>query len=177
MMEQRTIKVDHELKELCTHGTAAFPMTVNHDDLLCFQGSCMACHWHEDIEIIVVRRGTVRYQIYQQSLVLTKGQALLVNSNVPHSAVPVDNSHVLLCTIIIQPEFLYGFPGSDMERKYFRPFCGNSRIPCILLEGKDEEGQEKLELLRRVETYFQERPFGFELKIQSLLLDFFFRIF
>lgn len=89
MMEQRTIKVDHELKELCTHGTAAFPMTVNHDDLLCFQGSCMACHWHEDIEIIVVRRGTVRYQIYQQSLVLTKGQALLVNSNVPHSAVGV----------------------------------------------------------------------------------------
>ena len=95
----------------------------------------------------------------------------------PHSAFPVDDSHVLLDTIIIQPVFLYGFPGSGMERNYFRPFCGNSLIPCILLEDQEERGRGQLELLRRVAEYFRRRPYGFELKIQSLLCEFFFQIF
>ena len=180
MMEQRTIKVNNERKELCSHGTAAFPMTVNEDDLLCFENGCLACHWHEDLEIVLVRRGTVRYQIYQQSLILAEGQGILINSDVPHSAFPVDDSHVLLDTIIIQPVFLYGFPGSGMERNYFRPFCGNSLIPCILLEDQEdqeERGRGQLELLRRVAEYFRRRPYGFELKIQSLLCEFFFQIF
>ena len=177
MIEQRKIKVDSNQKELCSHGTESFPMTVNHDDFFCFEGNCMACHWHEDLEIIVVRRGTVRYQIYQQSLVLTEGQGLLINSDVPHSALPVDNSHVVLCTTIIRPVFLYGFPGSVAEREYFRPFCGNSRVPFLFLEKEGEDGENKMKLLRMVEEYFQKRPYGFELKIQSLLLEFFFLIF
>lgn len=180
MMKQRTIKVNSELKELCRHGTAAFPVTVHQDDLFHFENSCMACHWHEDLEIVLVRRGTVRYQIYQQSLTLSEGQGILINSDVPHSAFPVDNSHVLLDTVIVQPEFLYGFPGSDMERKYFRPFCGNSLFPCILLDGTEPEEQNapgKAELLRAAAEYFRRRPLGFELKIQSLLCEFFFQIF
>ena len=37
-MAMRKILVDETNRELCEHGTAGFPMTVNHDDLWAFEG-------------------------------------------------------------------------------------------------------------------------------------------
>ena len=67
----------------------------------------------------MVCQGTVRYQIWQDSFELFPGQALVINSNVPHSAFPVQNSQVVLSTVIIRPVFLYDAPGSDIEKSCF----------------------------------------------------------
>ena len=66
-MAKRTILVDSARRELEKHGTETFPMTVNHDDLWSFEGKNVPIHWHNDLEINLIREGEAVFQVYQKS--------------------------------------------------------------------------------------------------------------
>ena len=170
-MAKRTILVDSARRELEKHGTETFPMTVNHDDLWSFEGKNVPIHWHNDLEINLIREGEAVFQVYQKSYRVRTGEGFLLNRNVPHSCSSPGNEHVRYSTIIVRPDFLYGDFGSDVERKCFQPFLQNSAIPCIYLTGFDENGKEILQKLNQVEEAFDRKRFCYELKIKGLLCE------
>ena len=170
-MAKRTILVDSARRELEKHGTETFPMTVNHDDLWSFEGKNVPIHWHNDLEINLIREGEAVFQVYQKSYRVRTGEGFLLNRNVPHSCSSPGNEHVRYSTILVRPDFLYGDFGSDVERKCFQPFLQNSAIPCIYLTGFDENGKEILQKLDQVEEAFDRKRFCYELKIKGLLCE------
>ena len=170
-MAKRTILVDSARRELEKHGTETFPMTVNHDDLWSFEGKNVPIHWHNDLEINLIREGEAIFQVYQKSYRVRTGAGFLLNRNVPHSCSSPGNEHVRYSTILVRPDFLYGDFGSDVERKCFQPFLQNSAIPCIYLTGFDENGKEILQKLNQVEEAFDRKRFCYELKIKGLLCE------
>ena len=170
-MAKRTILVDSARRELEKHGTETFPMTVNHDDLWSFEGKNVPIHWHNDLEINLIREGEAVFQVYQKSYRVRTGEGFLLNRNVPHSCSSPGNEHVRYSTILVRPDFLYGDFGSDVERKCFQPFLQNSAIPCIYLTGFDENGKEILQKLNQVEAAFDRKRFCYELKIKGLLCE------
>ena len=170
-MAKRTILVDSARRELEKHGTETFPMTVNHDDLWSFEGKNVPIHWHNDLEINLIREGEAVFQVYQKSYRIRTGEGFLLNRNVPHSCSSPGNEHVRYSTILVRPDFLYGDFGSDVERKCFQPFLQNSAIPCIYLTGFDENGKEILQKLNQVEEAFDRKRFCYELKIKGLLCE------
>ncbi len=170
-MAKRTILVDSARRELEKHGTETFPMTVNHDDLWSFEGKNVPIHWHNDLEINLIREGEAVFQVYQKSYRVRTGEGFLLNRNVPHSCSSLGNEHVRYSTILVRPDFLYGDFGSDVERKCFQPFLQNSAIPCIYLTGFDENGKEILQKLNQVEEAFDRKRFCYELKIKGLLCE------
>ena len=170
-MAKRTILVDSARRELEKHGTETFPMTVNHDDLWSFEGKNVPIHWHNDLEINLIREGEAVFQVYQKSYRVRTGEGFLLNRNVPHSCSSPGNEHVRYSTILVRPDFLYGDFGSDVERKCFQPFLQNSAIPCIQLTGFDENGKEILQKLNQVEEAFDRKRFCYELKIKGLLCE------
>ena len=170
-MAKRTILVDSARRELEKHGTETFPMTVNHDDLWSFEGKNVPIHWHNDLEINLIREGEAVFQVYQKSYRVRTGEGFLLNRNVPHSCSSPGNEHVRYSTILVRPDFLYGDFGSDVERKCFQPFLQNSAIPCIYLTGFDENGKEILQKLNQVEEAFDQKRFCYELKIKGLLCE------
>ena len=170
-MAKRTILVDSARRELEKHGTETFPMTVNHDDLWSFEGKNVQIHWHNDLEINLIREGEAVFQVYQKSYRVRTGEGFLLNRNVPHSCSSPGNEHVRYSTILVRPDFLYGDFGSDVERKCFQPFLQNSAIPCIYLTGFDENGKEILQKLNQVEEAFDRKRFCYELKIKGLLCE------
>lgn len=170
-MAKRTILVDSARRELEKHGTETFPMTVNHDDLWSFEGKNVPIHWHNDLEINLIREGEAVFQVYQKSYRVRTGEGFLLNRNVPHSCSSPGNEHVRYSTILVRPDFLYGDFGSDVERKCFQPFLQNSAIPCIYLTGFDENGKEILQKLNQVEEAFDRKRFCYELKIKGPLCE------
>lgn len=170
-MAKRTILVDSARRELENHGTETFPMIVNHDDLWSFEGKNVPIHWHNDLEINLIREGEAVFQVYQKSYRVRTGEGFLLNRNVPHSCSSPGNEHVRYSTILVRPDFLYGDFGSDVERKCFQPFLQNSAIPCIYLTGFDENGKEILQKLNQVEEAFDRKRFCYELKIKGLLCE------
>ena len=172
-MSIRRILVDDTRRELCTHGTETFPMTVNHDDLWDFEGKSVPIHWHNDLEFSLPREGEVIYQIYERSYHLMPGEGLLINRNVPHSCHSPGNQPAKYSTILVRPEFLYGDFGSDVERNCFRPFLQNSILPCVFLSPATSEEQTVLEKLNQIEQLFDLKAYCYELKIKGLLCDVF----
>ena len=51
----REIQVDAQARELSPHGTLVDPLEINHDDLSAFAQGAVRCHWHEELELSVVR--------------------------------------------------------------------------------------------------------------------------
>lgn len=172
-MTKRTILVDDVRRELEAHGTETFPMTVNHDDLWSFEGRSVPIHWHNDLEINLLREGEAVFQVYRKSYRVRPGEAFLLNRNVPHSCSSSGDEHVRYSTVLVRPDFLYGDFGSDVERNCFRPFLQNSAVPCIHLTEADENGKEILQKLNQVEEVFDEKAYCYELKIKGLLCEIF----
>ncbi|MDD6326475.1 MAG: AraC family transcriptional regulator [Lachnospiraceae bacterium] len=175
-MYHRKILVDETMRELTAHGTNEFPVIVNHDDLWMFEGKRVPIHWHTDLEFCLPKNGTALYQIYQQTYKIQPGQALLINSNVPHSCDSPSGGRVSCSSIIVRPDFLYGEFGSDIERNCFRPFLNHPDLPCVCLSQAMPEAEEIIQMLQRVDELFYQRPFCFELKIKALLCEVFSRI-
>ena len=175
-MKMRTIEVDQQQKEICNHGTDTFPMTIHYDNLRFFQGHCIPFHWHPTLEVVVVQKGIVQYRLHQSTISLHPGKALIINSNISHSTLPFKDEDVQLLTILIQPVFLYDSWGSDIEKNCFRPFLCNQNLPYIILDSSCENDREIINLFQKADEYFSQKPYGFQLKIKSLLCDAFFQI-
>lgn len=175
-MSHKKILVDNTRRELTAHGTNEFPVTVNHDDLWMFEGKRVPIHWHVDLEFCLPKDGTALYQIYQQTYKVLPGQALLINSNVPHSCTSPSGSRTSYSSIIVRPDFLYGEFGSDIERNCFRPFLNQPDLPCLCLSPEALEAGTIIRMLQSVDELFYQRPFCFELKIKALLCEIFSRI-
>lgn len=171
------IIVDETLREIKEHGTKAFPVTVNHDDLWMFEGKTVPIHWHSELEISVPKEGKAVYQICQNRYELKPGEAMLININVPHSCTSADDRRVRYRSIILQPEFLYGEFGSEVERNCFRPFLQNHAVPCMIIRDTEEPGGQILKLLDQVDTLFYQRPPCYELIIKGLLCQIFGQLF
>ena len=171
-MAKRKILVDSARRELEAHGTETFPMTVNHDDLWFFEGKHVPIHWHNDLEINLLREGEAFFQVYQKNYRVRPGEGFLLNRNVPHSCYSsLGNAHVRYSTILVRPDFLYGDFGSDVERNCFRPFLQNSAVPCIHLTGAKGKETEIIQKLNQVEEAFDQKAFCYELKIKGLLCE------
>ncbi len=82
--------------ELKTHGREDFPFEIyrvnnRHPDYT------MNYHWHTDIEIIRVTRGTLHLTVDDNTYTLHSGDIVFINSEALHSAVPKYCSYECLC--------------------------------------------------------------------------------
>lgn len=165
-----TIKTDKNQQEIAAHGSAQFPLEINHDHLYSFYKRYICCHWHEELEIAVVISGRVRYQLKDKTFDLSRGEGLVINSRVPHSAVSLSEEEPVLLTTILHPSLLYGTPASSIYQKLIYPYLNTSCLAGIRLTSCEAD------VLKRIDALFIEAPFGCELQIKSLLCGLFFEL-
>ena len=165
----KTVQTDADRRELAPHGTLLCPMEVHHDDPGLFLGGVIPCHWHEEIELSVVQQGRVEYTLGGGRRVLSAGEGILINVNVPHAYVPLSEGNVELLTVIVHPAFLSGLPGSVVECA-LRPFFRARDLAAVpLLSGE-------IERLKELSHLEQARPYGWELQGKALLCGLFFEL-
>ena len=165
----KTVQTDADRRELAPHGTLLCPMEVHHDDPGLFLGGVIPCHWHEEIELSVVQQGRVEYTLGGGRRVLSAGEGILINVNVPHAYVPLSEGNVELLTVIVHPAFLSGLPGSAVECA-LRPFFRAQDLAAVpLLSGE-------IERLKELSHLEQARPYGWELQGKALFCGLFFEL-
>ncbi len=159
----RKVYTDERQHETTVHGTRLFPLEVNHDALIDFQGGRIACHWHEEWEFSVVRQGTARYFLGQTPCTLSAGQGVLINARVPHTIFPTGSEEVCLLTVIANPGMICGMPGGLIETKLLRPFFSSGVLSAIPLD-ETEIGE-----LLSIEAMERDHPFAWELGCSECL--------
>lgn len=144
----KTVQTDADRRELAPHGTLLCPMEVHHDDPGLFLGGVIPCHWHKEIELSVVQQGLVEYTLGGGRRVLSAGEGILINVNVPHAYVPLSEGNVELLTVIVHPAFLSGLPGSAVECA-LRPFFRAQDLAAVPLLGGRLSGSKSFRIWNR----------------------------
>lgn len=108
-MINNTVRVDEKGRELQNHGNLAFPCAwycsgPNQGDV--------PWHWHEEIELVYLSKGTLQCAVGNRRFPLRKGEALFINTGIPHaffeeSGIPYEESD-----IVFHPRLIYGDVGS-----------------------------------------------------------------
>ena len=161
------VETDGSQRELTRHGSAAFPLVVNHDRLLDFSGHGVRRHWHEDIEIAVVISGSIRIGLKCETRELGVNEGMVINSRVPHEFWPSGGSDPVLHTTIFHPSLIYSTPESVTYRTLMLPYMRSAKLDGIAISGTD------IDLMERIDSLFTEHAPGFELRIKALLCSFF----
>lgn len=164
---------NRELKEDRQHGDISLPVdcyrigppySLTHQEL--------ECHWHHEMELFKVERGTARVQCGSDHLEAGAGELVFFNSGELHAAQPGDGQVLDYAAVVFSPEILCGDQSDIARRKYIAPVLeGKLHLPRITLPAG--EGREMLEAFDRVMDLLVRRPPAYELRVRAGLLEIF----
>lgn len=132
-----------ELKENKPHGTRAYPYDQYfiHGARHAFQ---IPVHWHEEMEIIYIKKGTLRLMIHETEYIGTNGSIYFVNPRELHLMGSSDLS-VEYYTLLFPLEFISFQSMDDLELELLQPLRRNQ----LMLQNAvtDPELSQKLTVL------------------------------
>ena len=162
-----SIRVLDDQKEIKQHGTYEFPVAVYHYVMSeCVLGY-INWHWHDEIQLCVVTKGRMNFQVSGAQYLLTEGEGFFVNSGRLHMAKPVGDPVSAYLCLDFHPRFLGAFPGSVTEQKYVEPYTGAAGPEHGALKNDIPWQRELLEEIRAIGRLYDEKAFGYELAIQA----------
>lgn len=123
--------IDKKGRELRSHGDLSFPCACYHSGPN--QGN-VPWHWHEEIELVLVTGGKVQCAAGNQRFLLQKGDALFINSGIPHAVFQNDDESYEESDIVFHPRFIYGDVGSIFYEKYIAPMMQCTSLPCFCFQ-------------------------------------------
>lgn len=164
------IRVDEKGRELQNHGSLAFPCAWYHSGPN--QGD-VPWHWHEEIELVYLSRGTLRCSVGSSRIVLGTGEALFINTGIPHAFFEEPGIAYEESDLVFHPRLIYGDVGSILYDKYMLPLM---RCPSMagFVFHTDIDWQEEaaLSIKDAIEVY-KTKPDFYEFTVRSLLTNVF----
>ena len=116
-------------QETKNHGTLAYPIACYYNDM---SKAIIIWHWHEELELIFVKRGTVKIGAGSAEKILNEGDGCFINSDVTHTVWQVDSLEGIINSIVFHPK-LIGGRHSIYWQKYLQPLIENKSQQCIFL--------------------------------------------
>ena len=127
------VSTDAKGRELIEHGTALFPVACYHDDL---QRLEVAWHWHEELEVLVVEKGTARVSVNGTDHLVRQGEGFFINTGILHGAWQEGAEPCRLHSIVFHPRFVGGSVDSILWQKYLEPLLTDSSRPCVYFSNR-----------------------------------------
>lgn len=157
-----TVQTDETMRETISHGTSEYPFKFYDENMDMFDFRCIDWHWHSELEIMMVEKGSVDCYVGTEHFVLKEGNAIFVNSKVIHkftSEQPSVIPNVLFSAEFIAPK------GSLVHKKYVSPVLQVSEGYQIFCPDRHES---LLALLREIFRIQKTGDFREILTVQKL---------
>lgn len=154
------------------HGDSNFPVTVCYNSSKLYK-DIVYLHYHMDIEFIYVSEGVLSLQADWNHLIVKKGEIAIINSGELHYGTSIDSSNCNIYGIIFNTSML-SFENTDIcQQKYIKPFIdGNYKFPGII-KGDTVWEKQVITDVENIIAVFNNKSYGFEFKIKSLLYSIF----
>ena len=176
-IEKMQIGTEKNRKETKAHGSFAFPVSVDVEQIQAYEQGTFLWHWHPEVELTWVMSGEMEYHVNDSQYRLREGEGLFGNSNALHSGYRHDDQDCTYLSVTFHPRFLYGDEGSILYSKYVRFITEDSRWPSLKLERKVEWQREILEDLERIYELSLEAPEDYEIRMHILLMEIWMRLY
>lgn len=178
-MEKVPMIINDNLLETIKYNSPTTPIKASHTYLSDFPNGITPCHWHKELECIVVFKGTLNYYVNNKTYLLTEGSGIIVNTNRLHLCGPAeddalssghtfqmndsDNSHYAV--LLLHPDTLRF--NHNMEKKYINPLLFDIHSDIILLDNSQTWHKEAITMILDIFFAVTEKNPCFELIAQS----------
>jgi len=149
--------------------TLLFPCTAYFTDIKNKFAGELPWHWHEEIEVLIVKKGSVIFSFPDKSIVLNEGQGCFINSNVLHTAHTGMDCDCILHSLLFLPSLISGPVESIFNQRYVKPLIKADHIPFIIFENDIGWQGDALEMLENAYSTYGANDFGFEWGVRESL--------
>ncbi|MGN0247144.1 MAG: AraC family transcriptional regulator [Lachnospiraceae bacterium] len=178
------MEISDNLLETVEYNTPTTPIKAAVSHLSDYPGGLMPCHWHKELECIVVLDGVMHYYVNDKTYPLRKGEGLIVNTNRLHLCGPAkEEDHILqenttstfetddcsYAVLLLQPDSLRF--NRKMEEKYINPLLFDLNSDVFYLNGTKDWHQTVIDQILSIFYAVMEKEPCFELTSQSLFFS------
>lgn len=156
-------------KELKQHGNEQFPFLVSYQKLSEYESGSFMWHWHPEIEITYVQKGTMCYKVNHMVYHLKEGDIVFNNSGTLHSGTMENQEDCAYIPVTFDPRLIYGFFQSTINSKYVDPVIQDSMLPAICIDQSESWHKPFREYLLRIIDLDEKKPDFYELDITICL--------
>lgn len=156
-------------KELKQHGNEQFPFLVSYQKLSEYESGSFMWHWHPEIEITYVQKGTMCYKVNHMVYHLKEGDIVFNNSGALHSGTMENQKDCAYIPVTFDSRLIYGFFQSTVNSKYVDPVIQDSMLPAICIDQSEPWHKPFREYLLRIIDLDKKKPDFYELDITICL--------
>lgn len=122
-------------------------------------------HWHDDIQLCIVEKGSIVFSVRQKEFILEKGQGIFINGGCLHMAKPYTEQDSSYSYIAFDVKMLEFFSDSGFVDKYVNPYIKRKDFYSIVLDNLSFDSAEILGYIREICNLYANKPFGYEFDI------------
>lgn len=156
-------------KELKQHGNEQFPFLVSYQKLSEYESGSFMWHWHPEIEITYVQKGTMCYKVNHMVYHLKEGDIVFNNAGALHSGTMENQKDCAYIPVTFDSRLIYGFFQSTVNSKYVDPVIQDSMLPAICIDQSEPWHKPFREYLLRIIDLDEKKPDFYELDITICL--------
>lgn len=156
-------------KEIKQHGNEQFPFLVSYQKLSEYESGSFMWHWHPEIEITYVQKGTMCYKVNHMVYHLKEGDIVFNNSGALHSGTMENQKDCAYIPVTFDSRLIYGFFQSTVNSKYVDPVIQDSMLPAICIDQSEPWHKPFREYLLRIIDLDEKKPDFYELDITICL--------
>lgn len=159
------IVTDQFQKEMKQHGNESFPCLISYEKLSGYEAGSFRWHWHPEIEITLVQKGSMCYKVNHDLFYLMEGDILFGNANVLHSGYQFQGQDCEYISITFDPKLIFGFHKSVICQKYVEPVIQNFGLSAIYFDYSQEWHFSVAEAVRELIYFDKEKIDFYEMNI------------
>lgn len=164
--QEQFISENH--REKTKHGTPLFPCAVYLD--LYYGNSCL-WHWHDEMEIGYVHKGSLNVHVNDLCFTLHEGEGVFINTGVLHSYSGESGLKVAFPNILFLPSLVYGSEESIFWSEYLHPLSASVNLSYVILKHDVPWQSNILDKITQIMKEFEHAAFGYEFHIRSYLFE------
>lgn len=139
------LEVFSDLSERLNYNLPDFPLYVRKGTLRQFDKYAAACHWHPDLEFILVLDGAIEYSVNRKIVNVGRGSGIFVNSKRLHYGFSSNKTDCTYIVVAVHPSILG--EKTHIGKVYLEEKFGPNTNDYILLSPKTDWQREALLLL------------------------------
>lgn len=162
---------EHRYRENKLHGVPGFPLYIYKVEHQAGVHSILPVHWHNEMEIIYLSKGTATFRIESREFAIREGEALVVHPGELHSGINDQDMGICYYSIVFKLSWLSSLQADRIQELFLGPILlGELRLPDLL----SVSGGTPLELLgyiKQILVRYENRSPAYELSLKGLLLQ------
>jgi len=168
-MQTYHILIDTNQKETTLHGTFEFPVAIYTTQISKNVLGFIDWHWHDELQLCLVAKGQVEFQVNEDKIVLNEGEGIYINKGQLHKAKNYKNNDSTYICVDFQASLISGFEGSIIGAKYVEPYINNAALTYLILKPTVIWQKQILEKVFSLAEIYENKKDGYEMDMRSQL--------